>query len=118
MVARPDKGIGLGQPARDALEFVEGVDLPGEVVEAHRGTSRARFRRGGADLEQPEFVVVGAARRLEEGAVSRPSMDVFLAHMRGARAWVLGPGARWACPVIGGLLLLGGLVGLLASGSH
>lgn len=50
--------------------------------------------------------------------MSRPSIDVFLAHGRGVRAWALGPGARWACPVIGGLLVLGGLVGLLASGSH
>lgn len=48
----------------------------------------------------------------------RPSIAAFLACVRDLRVWALGPGARWACPAIGGLLVAGGLIGLLASGSH
>jgi hypothetical protein len=36
----------------------------------------------------------------------------------GARAAVLGPVARWACPVVGGLLVVAGLLGLLVAGGR
>src|SRR5437764_1421211 len=35
MVARSDEGVRFGQPVGGALELVEGVDLPRQVVEAN-----------------------------------------------------------------------------------
>lgn len=46
----------------------------------------------------------------------RPWLEVSYARGRDVRSWAIGPGARWACPVIGGLLAAGGLLGFLALG--
>ena len=50
-----------------------------------------------------------------QGIRSRLDMSSLV---RPVRSWAIGPGARWACPVIGGLLLLGGLIGFLVAGGR
>jgi hypothetical protein len=37
---------------------------------------------------------------------------------RAGRSWLLGPCARWACPVAGGVLVVAGLVGLAITGGR
>jgi hypothetical protein len=66
VVAGADQRAGLGQAAGDALQFGQGVDLPGQVVEAHRAAPGGRRPGAGADLEQAEVVVVGRADGLQE----------------------------------------------------
>src|SRR4029453_8667584 len=66
VIAGPDQRALLPQPGGEVAQVVERVDLPSEVVEPHAGAPRARRRRGFADGEQPEVVVVGRARGLEE----------------------------------------------------
>jgi hypothetical protein len=72
VVAGPGQRAALGQAGLQPLELGEGVDLPGEVVEAHRGASRGRRAGGRTDLEQPEVVVVGRPRGLQERGPREP----------------------------------------------
>ena len=66
MVGRADQGAGLGELVLDALQLVEGVDLPGEVVEPDGGPPGLGRACSGADLEQAEVVIVAAALGLQE----------------------------------------------------
>src|SRR5207244_3772546 len=61
VVAGADEGAGASQLTGDALELVEGVDLPRQVVQTDAARSRLI-----ADAEQPEVVVVGGTGRLHE----------------------------------------------------
>ncbi|KWV30816.1 hypothetical protein AWV63_20930 [Micromonospora rifamycinica] len=72
MVGGADQGVGGGQPLRGGGQFVEGVQLPGQVVEADGGPPGLRAAGVRADLEQAEVVVVGGVGGLEEGRAPEP----------------------------------------------
>jgi hypothetical protein len=76
----------LAQLAGHALQLCEGVDLPGQVVEAHRGASGCGVGCIGADREQAEVVVVRRALRLEE----RRAPGYLVDHSEAERAGVEG----------------------------
>jgi hypothetical protein len=61
------EGAGGGEPLGGDGQLVEGVDLPGQVVEPHGAAAGGGAARALADLEQAEVVVVGGPRGLEEG---------------------------------------------------
>lgn len=73
VVGAADQGAGGGQSLGGDGELVEGVDLPGQVVEADGGSARGGAAGGPAELEQAEVVVVGGAGGLEEGRALNPS---------------------------------------------
>ena len=60
------EGVEVGQGEPRLLELLDGVDLPGQVVEAE---AAAGSRRLGADPEQAEVVVVAGPGQAQEGGV-------------------------------------------------
>ena len=72
VVGAATERIRLRECLRHPFEFVEGVDLPGQVVQPDRRSAGTGSARRGADLEQPEVVVVGRAGRLQEGGATKP----------------------------------------------
>src|SRR5215207_6032601 len=67
VVGGPDEGTGRRQRGRRPVELLERVDLPGEVVQAHRAAPcGAGPAAGRAGLEEPEVVVVGRPGRPQE----------------------------------------------------
>jgi hypothetical protein len=66
VVRRPDQGAGPLQRVADPGELGEGVDLPGQVVEADGAPAGLGGADRGADLEQAQVVVVGRPLGLQE----------------------------------------------------
>ena len=77
MVARTYEGVRIAECGAQPRQLVEGVDLPGQVVEANRRPPGPRRSRSRAHLEQAEVVVVRRPGRLEE----RGSNESFWGHV-------------------------------------
>src|SRR6266545_4755087 len=71
MVARADERAELAELGGDALELGEGVDLPGQVVQADAGAMGRHRPCLRAELEQAQVVVVARAGRLQEGGAAQ-----------------------------------------------
>ena len=74
MIRRPDERTGLAQRGCEGLEIAEGVDLPRQVIQPNGATPGLRWARVGANLEQPEVVIVGRSGGTEKRRSGYPGV--------------------------------------------
>src|SRR4029453_10873147 len=76
VVAGAGQRTQLSQPRGHLGQLLDGLDLPGKVIEAHRATWWLRGRR--TDLKQAEVVVVPTRGRAHEGRPhARRALDLL-----------------------------------------
>ncbi len=75
VVAGTDERAAFAQAGGQALEFAEGVHLPGEVIQTDRRAAGLGRSGVGADLEHAEIVVVGRVGCLQERRAGRRHDD-------------------------------------------